>query len=124
MPSRDVDRAGQRVIGVYEADECRRKVSLLLCGARLVDIRALALRYARVPMLCTCRPSLHANDWLILATICLLPVGKVDLGAESQAAPANLKYLLTGVEFLAFRRRHFEAKTMYMEIFRRSEIVT
>ena len=50
--------------------------------------------------------------------------GKVDFGAEIESAPDDLKYIITQVEFLAFRRRHFEAETMYREILKRSKIVS
>ena len=45
--------------------------------------------------------------------------GKLDFAAEYDAAPADLKEIFNLVEFLPFRRRAFEAQTMYRELLRR-----
>ena len=48
--------------------------------------------------------------------------GKVDFGTESETCPSDLLFILNNVEFLPFRRRYFEAQTMYSEILKRGGI--
>ena len=48
--------------------------------------------------------------------------GKVDFVAEKAACPDRLSHMLDDVEFLAFRRRQFEAETMYDQLIDRSDI--
>ena len=50
--------------------------------------------------------------------------GAVDFNEERLSAPADLKSIIEQVEFIAFRRRIFEANTMYDEILRRGNFAT
>jgi len=45
----------------------------------------------------------------------------VDFVEEQASAPSDLQSIFEEVEFLAFRRRVFEANTMYDEIMRRGK---
>lgn len=47
--------------------------------------------------------------------------GAVDFAKERESAPPHLRTLVDDVEFLAFRRREFEARAMYTEIIKRGK---
>jgi hypothetical protein len=42
--------------------------------------------------------------------------GVVDFAAEAESAPEHLKCILQTTEFLAFRRRRYEADSMYQQL--------
>ena len=49
--------------------------------------------------------------------------GAVDFGKEAKDAPLDLKCVVADTEFLAFRRRRFEADAMYAELLHRSGVL-